>query len=155
VQPGSEVFSSDGKKLGHVKHFFSAAPAPAPDDATPDTGPDTSSDAPTEEESGEIAVAVTDTSGSPSIYDAAPFSDEDLPPEAEVPGGGPLLALGASDTKYIEVHHGGHLHIGGESLYVPFNAVRMIEDDGSAVLRYTADQARAAYAQKPAPLDDE
>jgi hypothetical protein len=160
VQQGVEVYSCDGKKLGKVKHFFSAASEASPDEASMEREFDTiTSPAEQRETSATIAMdrvnAVTDASGVPLIDERSPITNEPMSPTAEAPRMSPGMGLGASETKYIEVHHGGLLRIGGESLYVPFSAVNVIEDDGSIVLRCTADEAAELYGQKPAPLDGE
>src|SRR5438309_228590 len=117
LSEGAEVYSSDGKKLGREKHFFSAAP-------------DLSHEATVAEVS---AVSARTNDGiMPTI--------DDTPRSAYAPGPGPGVDLGPSDTKYMEVHHGGHLHIGGESVYVPFSAIDLVEEDGSVMLRCTADE---------------
>jgi hypothetical protein len=157
VQEGVEVYDCDGKKLGKVRHFFSAATEASPEDVS--TGPELDADArPTDQNETltptpmERVDSGTDASSS-SLLDAhAPLVNQGMPASGEVPRMSPGMGLGPSDTKYMEVHHGGILHIGGESLYIPVKAVNTIEDDGSIVLRCTADEATQWYAQKPEPL---
>jgi hypothetical protein len=132
---GVEVYGSDGKILGKVKHFFSAAP-----EASPQAGAE---DETVDKETVDIPAGMggVATAGGPAIQ------------SAPAPGTNPAMSLTMSDTKYFECHHGGLLHIGGESLYIPFAAVAVVEDDNSLVLRCTADEAAVLYAQKPPPLD--
>lgn len=132
---GAEVFSADGKKLGKVRHFFSAAPESGESDAL----------------QGATAPEV-EAQNAGAADGIAPGLD-DAPRSVVTPGAGPGVTLGADDTKYMEVHHGGHLHIGGDSIYVPFTAINVVEDDGSVILRYSADQVASRYSQRPAPLD--
>ena len=137
LSKGAEVYSADGKKLGKVAHFFSAAPG-SMEVGTPGGAP---------------PPEIETYSGLPEEHLSPKF--DDTPRSVLTPGTGPGVKVGESDTKYCEVHHGGHLHIGGESLYVPFSAINLVEEDGSVVLRDTADQAVSRYSQKPAVLDGE
>jgi hypothetical protein len=148
---GVEVYSCNGEKLGKVKHYFSAAPEHLPDETTEEEfdTPARSGAVPDSEVSAELAMDRVDAVSGSSL----PVTGEHLLEPGLEPSG-PSFELGASDTKYIEVHHGGRLHIGGESLYVPLDAIQVVEDDGSIVLRCTATEAAARYAHKPPPLQD-
>jgi hypothetical protein len=156
IYEGVEVYSCDGKKLGKVKHLFSAAAEPSPDqtgetvDQSRLESPASLEAAEEHELSADLAMervgAVNDAGGAPYVSESSLHS-------GWVPSSGAGAAFSPSATKYFEVHHGGLLHVGGESLYVPFDAVEIIETDDSIVLRYTADEAAAYYAQKPAALD--
>jgi hypothetical protein len=162
LREGVEVYGSDGKKIGKVGHLFSAAAEPAADDAT--AGPSAEQAVVT----GANADEAVEVSEMPATYNvtrvtasSGRFDSGGVPPvtggtperdaAAGVEGGG--VVLGPSDTKYFEVHHGGLLGIGGESLYVPFSAVNVVDADGAVTLKCTADEAASLYTERPVALD--
>ena len=159
IENGAEVYSIEGKKLGKVKHFFSGLPEPPPehklDDAPVDGElgiPDSSTSFEEERElMQDVSMERGTAANAPGAYYFEPGS---VQPDAWAQHHGASVALVADNTKYMEVHHGGHLHMGGESIYVPFDAVHVVEADGSIVLVCTADEAATRYCSRPGSLDE-
>jgi hypothetical protein len=156
LQHGVDVYSCDGDKLGKVKHFFSAAEHPKDSENAPAGSDVYLSETPAEaleQQESQVEVAsvrvseATDSAGTPFLHASEPSS-------GEAPRMSPGMHVAASATKYVEVHHGGLLHPHHMSLYVPLDAINVIENDGSVVLRCTRAEAVARYSQKPPPLDD-
>lgn len=170
VQEGMEVFGSKGEKIGTISHIFSGAPFRTTDHQEAGTGPGTESvegspfgrsgmgpgsEADVEIETvlvSEVPIAggSTDLGGAESGGMAPVAGFEGAGGAgAAVPAGGHATTFTPSDTKYFQVHHGGLLGIGGESLYIPFNAVEAITPGDCITLSCTRDEAAALYSQKP------
>jgi hypothetical protein len=155
LKEGVHVYSFDGEKIGKVTHFFSAAAESFPHDQPED--PEFSdvagvvSAAMGRQMESEVADARANMATNAGFIAVGP---ERAPVNVEgTPQHGLGMELGPSDTKYMEVHHGGHFHHGGESIYVPLTAIHVVEEDGSVVLRYTSSECVARFTQKPPPLD--
>jgi hypothetical protein len=172
ISKGMEVLSADGVSIGTVARVFSAAPSPSghaagapaapPSTTTPDV-------APAGRETEELAFGAPGAAALPGGFADAPGAgpySQSGPGMAgnaaiEYAAAEPLSALGLggeatltpSDTKYIEVHHGGILGLGGESFYIPFSAVSAVNGSHSLTLTCSRDECAARFAQEPACLD--
>ncbi|GAC1403905.1 MAG: hypothetical protein NVSMB52_17790 [Chloroflexota bacterium] len=62
-------------------------------------------------------------------------------------------SLTPSDTKYLEVHHGGVLGMGGDNLYVPFSAVQAVTNGESLTIHCSSHEAVHLFDQKPETVD--
>jgi hypothetical protein len=168
INKGMEVFDSTGAKIGTVARVFSGAPSttdstPTAPSAPPGTAAEYAPDGRETEELGSGALAVgtqaggftdagTPVSQGPGIA-AEAAGEYALTEPAAALGLGGGVALTPSDTKYIEIRHGGLLGIGGEHFYVPFHAVSEVNGGLSITLNCTVDDCAAQYQQEPQPID--
>ena len=163
LRVGAEVYSNDGTCLGKVRRLFSAEPEAVPPPQTSGGHDAGSSWAVSEGKIGNEAGYAERESSATLAMNRATAVDGGAAvggvplevDEAELGfSGGQAVAFGPSDTKYLEVHHGGLLHRHSESFYVPFVAVKVIENDGSIVLRYTTDEVAHLFSQPPPSGDN-
>jgi len=149
IATGMTVVGCDGTKIGTVKRFFSAEPEDREgDDMDAESTDSPDLDLEELEQVGEMpATYFTGPVGASASGTGEPAR---VPPVVE-PADPDAPAFGLSDTKYMEIHHGGVLGIGGESIYVPYSAVDAISDD-LITLRSTADDALARFSQPPAHM---
>jgi len=151
LMTGANVYSVDGEKIGKVRRLFSAEPEPARIDVAPQGSPGQ-----------DVAVR-----GDP--LDFASSSSVDATTDVEGTGGVtfPILSgavaggvgdetrMTPSDTKYMEVHHGGRFGHGGDSFYVPFAAVQLVEVNGAIILRYSVARVTELFSEPPKPDESE
>lgn len=164
LRRGMDVFSSDGDKLGTIHRLFSAAAAPqAP--TTESEVDDTGTAYPDEARGPGVQLsqgaALQSSAGAPSAgatngldfgpaIAVAAIEGNDRPSAlGESDGDGDGGEFAPSDTKYFEIHHGGVLGFGGDSLYVPYSEVDSIAPN-AATLKCTASDVSARYAEPPA-----
>ena len=161
LRVGVDVYGVDGTKIGRVRRVFSAAPEAIPSteighsyseesigwDADRAQAPSLEKD-----QSASLAMDRATAVETGSSVPGVPLAVTNEPLEIG-DSGQSGVAFGPSDTKYLEVHHGGIFGVGGESLYVPFAAVKVIEGDGSVFLCYSALDAASLFSQPPGPLD--
>lgn len=179
IQDGMEVFGSDGEKVGKVSRIFSGAPLEAGEPSSGSPGVDrTPTGQPGEYNPNESASA-----GITSVVDVGRVDrTETVPGYGTVSGtvtggtdvnntsGAPVGALGIeetadsgtggvaltpSDTKYLEVQHGGILGVGGQHLYVPFRAIQAVTPGESLSLKCSAEEAATLYTAQPDDLPGE
>src|SRR5947209_782908 len=160
LREGAQVYGSDGKKLGKVRHMFTAAAGSVSrgdvDQASSDLYAGSGFGAPevAEEQARMVDISMDRVNAVTDAGAGITAKWDDQPRDVNVPDS-PGVTFGPSQTKYFECHHGGHLGIHSECLYVPFAAVALIEDDGSVVVRFTAEEAVSLYGEKPGALDEE
>lgn len=157
LEHGMDVFSSDGQKLGTIQRLFSAAPTattPATADDEADTGgtgqPDTSVG--TGVPAVQSAVGLRSAAGSAGLDSgpataiaAADGNDQSSGQSADQDG----VDFTPSDTKYLEIHHGGVLGFGGTSFYVPYSQIETLAPD-AVTLKCAAGEVESRFAQSPA-----
>ena len=181
VQEGMEVFGSAGDKLGTVKSVF-ADGGNANDLGGPvgdieietvevvetpvrDTGFN-AGDAGTAYTDADMGSTVGGSTGMPGTDTGTSYGGTTGMDTGSTIGGTgssysdtPGSTFGGADSfgtsggnGYFEVHHGGLLGIGGESLYIPFDVIASVDPGNSVTLSVTKDEAVNMYNEKPAFL---